>query len=122
MIRRRNHLFYPLPILGLCLEETAEGMFHRGFDRSRPAAEMAPEAITKVKESLANPRQPPHLRIGSSVFLTPSGVVPIMFHLTVSCILIKLALSLLVDKNQSDKSDKVEVGCRENHDSRSRPE
>ena len=84
-------------------------MFHRGFDRSRPPAEMATEAITKVKESLTNSRQPPHLGVGRSVFLTPSRAVPIMFYLAVPCILIKLVLSLLIHKNQSDKSDKVEL-------------
>jgi hypothetical protein len=72
---------------------------------------MATEALTKADEPLANPRQPTHLMVGSSVFLTPFGVVPIMFHLTVPCLLIKLALSLFTHKNQSDKSDKVELVC-----------
>ena len=84
-------------------------MFHRGFNRSRPPAEMAPEAMTKAKESLTNPCQPPHLVVGSSVFLTSSAVVPIMLHLAVPCLLIKRVLFLLIYKNQSDKSDKVEL-------------
>jgi hypothetical protein len=71
---------------------------------------MATEAITKANEPLTNPRQQPHLVVGSRVFLTPSEAVPIMFHLAVPCILIKLVLSLLAHKNQSDKSDKVEIG------------
>jgi hypothetical protein len=70
---------------------------------------MATEAITKAKEPLTNPRQQPHLAVGSSFFLTTSRGVPIMFHLAISCVLIKHALSLLTHKNQSDKSDKVEL-------------
>jgi hypothetical protein len=73
---------------------------------------MVTEAITKAHEPLANSRQQPHLVVGSRVFLTPSGAVPIMFHLAVPCILIKLALSLLTHKNQSDKFDKVELRHR----------
>jgi len=84
-------------------------MFYRGFDRSRPLAEMVTEAIAKANEPLTNPRQPPHLGVGSSLFLTPSGAVPLMFHLAVSYLLIKRVLSLLIYQNQLDKSDKVEL-------------
>jgi len=84
-------------------------MIHRGLDRSRPPAEMVTEAITQANESLTNPRQSPHLGVGSRVFLTPSEAVPLIVHLSVPCLLIKRALSLLIYQNQSDKSDKVEI-------------
>jgi len=84
-------------------------MVNRGFYRSSPTVEMVTEAITKANEPLANSRQQPHLVVGSRVFLTPSGTVPIMFHLAMPCFLIKLVLSLLFNKNQSDESDKVEL-------------
>jgi flagellar motor switch protein FliM len=92
-------------------------MVNRGFYRSSPTLEMVTEAITKANEPLANSRQQPHLVVGSRVFLTPSGTVPIMFHLAMPCFLIKLVLSLLFNKNQSDESDKVElVGCAKSFD------
>ena len=83
-------------------------MVHRGFDRPCPPAEMAPEAITKAKEPLTHARQQFHLAV-DHCFLTPSRVVPLMSHRTVPDILRKLALFLLIHKNQSDKSDKVEL-------------
>src|SRR5512139_3667674 len=109
MIRLRDHLFHPFHILDLRLEETSKVVVHGGFYRSRPAAEMATEATTKAKESLTNSCQLPHLVVGSSVFLSSSAVVPIMFHLAVPCLLIKRVVFLLIYKNQSDKSDKVEL-------------
>ena len=84
-------------------------MVNRGFYRSSPTVEMVTEAITKANEPLANSRQQPHLVVGSRVFLTPSGTVPIMFHLAMPGFLIKPVLSLLFNKNQSDESDKVEL-------------
>ena len=79
-------------------------MFHGGFDRSRPPAEMAPEALTEAKEPLTHPRQLTHLAVGCR-FLIPSRALLFMFHLAVPGLLIKLALSLLIHENQSDKSD-----------------
>jgi hypothetical protein len=79
------------------------------LDRSRPLAEMVTEAITKANEPLTNLRQPPHLGVGSRVFLTLFEAVPLMFYLAMPCLLIKRELSLLIYKNQSDKSDKVEL-------------
>jgi hypothetical protein len=87
---------------------------HGGFYRSRPPAEMAPEPITKAKESLTNPCQPSHHRVGSRLFLTPSGAVPLIFNLAVPCLLIKRVLSLLIYQNQSDKFDKVELSSSSN--------
>jgi hypothetical protein len=75
---------------------------------------MAPEPITKAKESLTNPCQPSHHRVGSRLFLTPSGAVPLIFNLAVPCLLIKRVLSLLIYQNQSDKSDKVELAPKVN--------
>jgi hypothetical protein len=79
------------------------------LDRSRPLAEMVTKAITQANEPLTNPRQPPHPRVGSRVFLTLSEAVPLMFYLAMPCLLIKRELSSLIYKNQSDKSDKVEL-------------
>ena len=67
------------------------------------------EAITQANEPLTNPRQSPHLGVGSRVFLTPSEAVPLIVHLSVPGLLIKRALFLLIYQNQSDKSDKVEL-------------
>ena len=83
-------------------------MVHGSFYRSRPTPEMAPEAITKAKEPLTHARQQFHFAVGHG-FLTPSRIVPLMSHLTVPDILRKLALFFLIHKNQSDKSDKVEL-------------
>jgi hypothetical protein len=68
MIRLGDHLFHPFHILGLRLEQTAEVMFHGGFYRSSSTAEMATETITKAKQPLPNPRQQPHIAVGSSCF------------------------------------------------------
>ncbi len=109
MVRLRHDLFHPFHVLGLGLKQATEVLFHCGLDCSRPLAEMVTEAITKANAPLTHPRQPPHLGVGSRVFLTLSEAVPLMFYLAMPCLLIKRKLSLLIYKNQSDKSDKVEV-------------
>ena len=109
MVRLRNHLFHPFHVLGLGLEQATEVLFYWGLNRSRPPAKMVTKAITQANEPPTNPRQPPHLGVGSRVFLTPSEAVPFIVHLSVPCLLIKRALSLLSYQNQSDKSDKVEL-------------
>jgi hypothetical protein len=112
MIRLGNNLFQPFPSLALRLEQPAAVMFHGGCYRARPTAAMATAALTKANDPLPNSRQQPHFGVGSRGFLTPSGAVPSLFHLAVPCILIKRVLSLLTHKNQSNKSDKVELAIR----------
>jgi hypothetical protein len=47
--------------------------------------------------------------VSSGIFLTASGALLLIVHLSVPGLLIKRALSLLIYQNQSDKSDKVEL-------------
>ena len=112
MIRLWDHFFQPFQVLGLRLKQTTEVVLHRALDRPRALAERLTEAIANANEPPTNRRQQTHVAARRRVFLTTSGTVPIMFYLAISCVLIKLALSLLTHKNQSDKSDKVEIGVR----------
>src|SRR5512135_1931895 len=109
MIRRWDHLFQPFHRLALRLEQPPKVMVHGGFYRSCPPTEMAPEPLPKAKEPLTNPCQLSHHRVGSRLFLTLSGAVPLIFNLVVPCLLIKRVLSLLIYQHQSDTSDKVEI-------------
>ena len=81
MIRLRHPLFHPFPVLGVRLDQTLNRLLSRRLDRSRPLAEMTPEAITKVHEPLAHPGQQSHFRRGGRVFFEASEDVSFIRYL-----------------------------------------
>jgi hypothetical protein len=65
MIGLWHHLFHPLHVLGLRLDQPLNILLSRCFDRPRPLAEMTPKPTTKGQESPTHPGQYANgLRIG----------------------------------------------------------
>ncbi len=109
MIRLGNRLFHPLHILGFRLEQPAHLVSRRGLYSPGSATEVTAEMFAEVQEPLTNPGQQPDLGIGHRVFLNPFALVSVMIHFMKPCLLVRVELSLFIDKIQIDESDKVEL-------------
>jgi hypothetical protein len=81
MIGLGHHLFHAFHVLGFGLDQSLNILLSRRLDRPRPLAEMPPEAITKVQESLTHPGQQSHFRRGGRVFFEASEDVSCIRYL-----------------------------------------
>jgi hypothetical protein len=109
MVRVGNHLFHPFHVLGFRLDQTTDILLGRGLNRSRPLVEVIRKAITEIHEPLTHSGQQPHRSASDRVFFTAPERVSCMFYLIKPCLLTRAILSLLINKIQIHKSDKVEL-------------
>ena len=108
MIRIGNRLFHPLPVLGFRLDQPAHVVSRRGLHGPGSATEVTAETFAAVQEPLTDAGQQLHPGVRHRFLLTLPAVL-FMRYLIKPCLLIRVGLSLFIDNNQIDESDKVEL-------------